>query len=402
MTSRTPSLVARRWRDALAACTAMTVGACGLGGFDELADNLGEAGIDSNGSEAAASDASEDVGDDVSSDDAADGNATDGGPDVSIQPDGSDGSVEATASEGGRDAGRDADAAPVLDGAPDGTVQPHGVPAIFYVPHQDDDYLAMALGIREHMARPVKVILYTTGGNSGLRDIMNGHDPDGNPVECPLYGSSDPAFAGHPQFHAYDLNDQDIKDIRTKEFERSMAALGVTDIVETGWDDDAVTGKDDDPFTAKLKALILQNEIAYPGTSHKCVSGPQDCGSTGGQPHPTHIACYYAAKELMADYPNGVGPTKTYWDFRFYDDYIYFSANPTVWNKWPAGDYDLSRFMPEKRLAFEAYHQWDPANSRYALGYHSVPFLFDNAKNDTYVHMESIESTPLNFKCPNE
>jgi LmbE family N-acetylglucosaminyl deacetylase len=395
---------------AIVLACACWVGACGFGSLDGLNDGLGnaDAGPDARvrdggspgADQSVAPDASgEEPGDDAQAevisdvpDDASDaGDAivaptSDGAPDGESKPDG------AATADGGSDAGD----------ASDGRVQPHGVPAIFYVPHADDDFLAMALGIQEHIAagRPVKVILYTNGGNSGLRDILNGHDAYGGPVACPLHGSTDPAFANHPEFHAFNVTDQDIKNIRTGEFERAMAALGVTDYEETGWEDDAVTGKDGDPFTAKLKALILKNEIAYPGTSHKCVSGIQDCQGNGGQPFPTHIACWYAAKQLVAEYPKGVATYLTYWDFRFYDDYIYFSADQGTWNKWMS--YELTRFMPLKRAAFDAYHLWDPANGKYALGYHSVPMLFDRAKDDINVHLESLENAPAGFKCPNE
>jgi len=67
------------------------------------------------------------------------------------------------------------------DVAPVDAVDARGAaPAIFYVPHQDDDYLAMALGIAEHVAagRAVKAILYTNGGNGGLRRRHgSGHVP---------------------------------------------------------------------------------------------------------------------------------------------------------------------------------------------------------------------------------
>ena len=295
------------------------------------------------------------------------------------------------------------DAAPPVDAiadapAPadaDADAAPGPAPAIFYVPHQDDDYLAMALGIAEHLAagRPVRAILYTTGGNHGLTQILRGE------AQCPLFGSPDPAFAGHEQFHHFDVSDADIERIRTEEFRRAMAALGVTDVVETGWPDDAVTGKDDDPFTARLEALILANERAHPGTSHKCVSGIQDCQGNGGQPFPTHIACWYAARRLVAAYPDGVDGVHR-WDFRFYDDYVYFNPDPSTWTRQTA--WQLTRFMPQKYAAFASYHQWNPAAGFYALGYHSVPMLFDRAKDDDFVRVESLDGAPPGFRCPNE
>jgi LmbE family N-acetylglucosaminyl deacetylase len=266
-------------------------------------------------------------------------------------------------------------------------------PAIFYVPHQDDDYLGMSLGIPEHVAagRRVKVILYTNGGNPGLTAIMNGT------TACPLYGSSDPAYAGHEQYHHYNFTDDDTKRVRTEEFERSMAALGVTDITETGWEDDATTGMPGDPFVDKLAALILQNEQQYPGTSHKCIAGNRDCRPTwaGSTPFPTHIACWSAALKLTQEHP------EIWWDFHFYDDYVYWlSSNPADWNR--QFTYGLSQFMGQKSWSFEAYHAWDPGNGKYALGYHSVPFLFDVAKNDASVHIEMLgePGTDVNYKCP--
>jgi LmbE family N-acetylglucosaminyl deacetylase len=312
------------------------------------------------------------------------------------------GVVEAAALDVGA---MDAAAAPISDAAPP---KPRGpAPAIFYVAHQHDEYLGMSLAIPEHIAagRPVKVVLYTRGTNATLRDYYRGSNDQGQTVDCPLAGTGlrEPGAGSHPTHHAFDVDNQWIENTRTAEFERSVRAMGVTDIVETGWDDTIAStyGAPGDPFIAQLKALILKYEQEYPGSSHKCISGIRDCGSDGSAPHPAHVACWYAAKELWAEYPKGVTGTGS-WDFRFYDIGFYGSSDASTYNARGQSHYALSQFMSKKQASYYEYHHWDPNAGYYAVGYHSGSILFDNAASDSEVHIEIMSSAPDNYKCPKQ
>ncbi|KAG0230933.1 hypothetical protein BGW42_000584 [Actinomortierella wolfii] len=247
-------------------------------------------------------------------------------------------------------------------------------PVIFYVPHQDDDALAMALGIREHIVagRPVYVHLYSDGINAPLRDIVNGNLP------CPL----------HKTPHHFNLTLDDVVVGRTHEFRQSLHALGVPPdhIFETGWSD-LEPLQDYNRFKAKLRSLIISYENMFPGASHKCISGEYDKDAVGR--NPTHRACWDVARDLIDEYPGGWPPSKSYWDLT----YIYYKtpekrAAQFIWS--------MPEHLAYKRLALDQYKQWDPKRGELAWGYHSVKTLIDAAYNDAHVYMDMLDNDPTN------
>ncbi|KAF8981363.1 hypothetical protein BGZ46_002931, partial [Entomortierella lignicola] len=125
---------------------------------------------------------------------------------------------------------------------------PKSTPTIFYIPHQDDDALAMALSIREHVESGYRVIvhLYSDGVNSLLRDIVAGDAP------CTLQ---------HTPAHKLNLTLEDVVTGRTHEFRNSLRALGVKDedIFETGWSD-VEPYLNYEMFKKKLHDLIIGYE----------------------------------------------------------------------------------------------------------------------------------------------
>ncbi|KAG0378347.1 hypothetical protein BGX24_004079 [Mortierella sp. AD032] len=207
-------------------------------------------------------------------------------------------------------------------------------PSIFYVPHQDDDALAMALAIREHIeaGRRVIVHLYSDGINALLRDIVSGAAP------CTLQ---------HPP-HKMDLTLQDVVTGRTHEFRQSLRTLGVKDedIFETGWSDIEPL-KDYAVFQGKLRDLILGYERKYPGASHN----------------------------------------------RFYRTYTYYNPPPRRSAQFIRA---LPQFLPFKQRALEQYKRWDPSHGELAWGYHSVKALIDAAYNDPHVYLDMLDNDPTN------
>ncbi|KAK3837363.1 MAG: hypothetical protein J3R72DRAFT_197936 [Linnemannia gamsii] len=251
-------------------------------------------------------------------------------------------------------------------------------PSIFYVPHQDDDALAMALAIREHIeaGRRVIVHLYSDGINALLRDIVSGAAP------CTLQ---------HPP-HKMDLTLQDVVTGRTHEFRQSLRTLGVKDedIFETGWSDIEPL-KDYAVFQGKLRDLILGYERKYPGASHKCISGEYDRDSVGR--NPTHRACWDVATQLLQEFPQGWPASRQLWDFRFYRTYTYYNPPPRRSAQFIRA---LPQFLPFKQRALEQYKRWDPSHGELAWGYHSVKALIDAAYNDPHVYLDMLDNDPTN------
>ncbi|KAF9425371.1 hypothetical protein BGZ94_007589 [Podila epigama] len=252
------------------------------------------------------------------------------------------------------------------------TQVPKTTPAIFYVPHQDDDALAMALGIREHIeaGRQVIVHLYSDGVNSLLRDIVAG-----SVSPCPL----------HPSPHLFNLTLQDVVTGRTHEFRQSLRQLGVLDenIFEAGWSDIEPL-KDYPGFKKKLKDLIVGYEDKYPGASHKCISGEYDRDGLGR--NPTHRACWDVARELIEEYTNGYPISKQPWDFPEYREAQFILALP--------------QFLKYKQRALEQYKNWRPKRGELAWGYHSVKALIDASYDDPYVYLDMLDNDPTNPESP--
>ncbi|WP_156213536.1 PIG-L deacetylase family protein [Lentzea aerocolonigenes] len=233
---------------------------------------------------------------------------------------------------------------------PTGTAQAATPPAIFYSPHQDDESLAMAGSIREHVeaGRKVVLVLLTRGENGGLLDIMNGT------ADCPL-GTDCPGGGSH----SFGLVQDDIVRGRTAEFTAAARRLGVDEIVrnrpDSAWGDYA-------GFVQEVRDTILEFEARYPGASHKLVNGYRDViyGYPEDEPNLTHKACREAAEGLDLD-------LRFYWVY----GYTWPLEKRTADYVLPLSDKQFAR----KRQALAEYSRWDPKRGRYALGYHSVGTL---------------------------
>jgi LmbE family N-acetylglucosaminyl deacetylase len=237
-----------------------------------------------------------------------------------------------------------------------------GWPAIFYSPHQDDEALGMAGAIAEHkeVGRPVYLVLLSDGHPSAsMQDILNGH------ADCGWHGGR----------HNFRLSVDQMIWARTIEFVASARALNVDRvfIARNGGIGDLLSVGDYPELVRLIRRTILWFETAYPGASHKLISGKYDVG-VGGSSNPTHLACWEAAHDL----------TGYISDFRFYRPYRYGGYVQPVSPSWsrPLG----LRWLTQKRAALDEYRRFDPANGRYAFGYHSVGGLIDAAS-----------STPLEY-----
>lgn len=213
----------------------------------------------------------------------------------------------------------------------------------FYAPHQDDELLSMGVAIRYYLelGYNVHVVLLTDGSATGARRVINGE------VYCPWHKRyHNPAAEGYAP-----LTEADITEARNKEFIESVKALGVpeSNIHIHNFKDGTLT-------RAQMKTLVRWTyEYRYPNAQHKTMSYHDS--------HPDHKN---AGQALLEMYNSGELS-----NVRFYlkqeDQHRFGSYHP-----YHSGMY------PYLSAAANAYKKWDPANGRFAVGYHSVPAMFDD------------------------
>lgn len=228
-------------------------------------------------------------------------------------------------------------------------------PAIFYSPHPDDETLGMAGAIREHKeaGRPVHLVLLTNGINSLMLSILNG----------------DTYCYWHEAYHHFNLTMEHMMWARKVEFVACARCLGVDKvfIVDDGQGfDDCEPYEDYDTFVERVVDIISYFEKKFPGASHKLVSGYLDTFPDGST-NPTHQACWDAALQLRDEIS----------DFRFYRIYVYWKP---VEERTSLFQLTLnSRWKVAKRAALSQYKLFNPHAGRFAIGYHSVGDLIEEA-----------------------
>lgn len=247
-------------------------------------------------------------------------------------------------------------------------------PAIFYIPHPDDEAIGMAGGIREHVeaGRPVYLVLITDGLNSCLRAMMNSEPQvPGSPYcdysdhidNCPLYVPTNPS--AHPADHNFGMSEENIGMMRRVELLNSARVLGVKDVfiedVGKGFGDGEVAAS---PLL--VANIIKKFEARFPGASHKVPSGAYDIvkdneGNCTGA-NEAHKAVWDGAVLVKSE---GIIT-----DFKGYRIYHHLSPNPC--NTTPAETIDISAWITFKRASIDQYRLWDPDSGRFALGQHSL------------------------------
>jgi LmbE family N-acetylglucosaminyl deacetylase len=219
---------------------------------------------------------------------------------------------------------------------------PYERPAVFFAPHPDDETLGMAGAIREQLVlgRPVFIELMTHGEASAVRRQLNNGRTDN----------------WHTGAHDYSLSEAAFGDARVQEFMRAAIALGVTGIYVSGFGN------------GKLKSEDVKTRVDYwiarggTGLGLNGTAGEQDPREPEGKPHPDHDAVWRALAASGAH------------DVRAYCIY-----GLTTGKCSPARVSDVSPWCDDKRAALAAYRDWEPEHGRFAIGYHSVPELFDRA-----------------------
>lgn len=252
-------------------------------------------------------------------------------------------------------------------------------PAIFYVPHADDDAIAMAAAIAEHKSagRPVYMVLVSSGNNNGLLDIMNGK------ALCPLRV----LWRDHPKYHHFNMTNDELDKLRNEEFASSAQAMGV-DKVFFGKDGKTIPEElfysDYDEAVRQVEDIIYSFETLYPGASHKLISGNRDYIFDGRHwlLNQTHEALYFAAVNF-----HNYTPSVT--DIAFYRAYVY--RNPKGNQEIDKSDYifkNIAEWQAIKQNALNCYKDYNPNESKYALGYHSIPDLINSAYTNQYTYVD--------------
>jgi LmbE family N-acetylglucosaminyl deacetylase len=230
-------------------------------------------------------------------------------------------------------------------------------PAIYYVPHSDDEILTYGPSIKNHLnsGREVITILYTNGVGSKVQKELNGT------VNSPYWGKTH-----NPTSEGYSiLSDDDFGDARIKEYINSCHALGVKpeNILI-----DRLTVTND---VEEMKQLILKYHNLYPNASHKVMSYKDQMG-TGSNVANEHSVSGYALKAL---YTAG-----TVTDARFY-----VSRYNIMQNTITVGSNELltnSAHLVDLKHSAKCYDAWSPKQGMFAIGYHSVKDQFDHFFSD--------------------
>jgi LmbE family N-acetylglucosaminyl deacetylase len=215
------------------------------------------------------------------------------------------------------------------------TINPN--PAIYFVPHQDDESLTMAADIRAHVKAGRKVILVmVTKGDAT--------------------GAWKPTMPLCATYHVC-LDSAGVIAARNREFIAAAARLGVpkADIRWAGLQDGVLT-------FAQAGTLIGQYVRAYPGASFKTMSWLDD--------HPDHRALGEALRYICKTKHMIAGD-----DCRFEQFSRYWVTKPI------AGGF----VAPDDQVtaALNEYLLWDPDNGRYAIGgKFSVPGDFTRELGD--------------------
>lgn len=224
--------------------------------------------------------------------------------------------------------------------APQGQAYALKGPAIYLIPHQDDETLTMAADIRAHIkaGRRVILVMVTKG------DATGAWRPD-RPL-CATYG--------------YCLDSAGIIAARNAEYRAAALALGVNprDMYWENLQDGALT-------EAQTRALVTKWAKRYPRGSFKTMSWLDD--------HPDHRALANGLRYVCNTRHLIVRD-----DCRYLQFSRYWSSKPIA-GGYEAGDAQVVAAMNE-------YSDFDPEHGRYAIGARfSVVSDFDRmASSPTY------------------
>lgn len=237
--------------------------------------------------------------------------------------------------------------------------------SVYLIPHQDDEILSFGAAILQDLAikRPVKVVLFTDGAASISRHMLNG-DSNSNLFNRIL----------DPREENYTYNKTPISHIsremfsqlRMVEFRQALLSLGLPEedirLIEPLVPDQQLTP---DKAREAIETLEIDLKKTIFHTFHY----------DARVRHSDHAALGRAVKQLCDD--KKINRVEYYTEF-----YVLQEAQ--------AADPELrfDSLVPTAEQyevlvrAMKQYGVWDPANERYAIGYHSVKPFFEHQISD--------------------
>lgn len=249
-------------------------------------------------------------------------------------------------------------------------------PVLYFVPHQDDEILSLGIDIRNELSRgrKVHIVLMTDGENSEARDLLNGeYDREskfaslaGVKIKCGLHNVYHDARLEGFQFNH--LSFEQFSNLRTNEFQRALAALGVPK------EDIHIESLHSANINKEGVEEIVKKYIAqYPNADVRSLSWFDG--------HPTHSLIGQTIQSMEKS-----GVIQRY-QVKFYlsifTDRFYSIQNPMEVQKVVLeNDKDTTLLLN----AANEYKKYDPRNGFYAIGYHSVSSQFEALINNPYEH----------------
>lgn len=223
---------------------------------------------------------------------------------------------------------------------------------LYFAPHQDDELLSMGVNISTSVlsGHDVHVILCTDGSKSNSRLWLN------NGETCPHHGGA----------HIYELSIAEFIQARDREFTDSCRALGVKPANIHIPENRGVDGS----LSAEHAEKIIRHYLSvYGADAMVCTISPNN----GPSQHRDHKALGKAAENLVnKGVINGV---------RFFVEPYHFAQiceNPRLIPVEPTIQKASPQVKEKIKKAIAAYSYWNPAELRYAVGYHSVTTEFSD------------------------
>ena len=248
----------------------------------------------------------------------------------------------------------------------DGPRGPEG--ALFLIPHQDDELYTFAVNIlhaSEEM--PVAVMLLTDGAGCDVRSQLS----DGG--SCAELGDT----------HEWALDRQAFSHARDLEFIDSCMALGIpldnVHLLEDRMADLSVDcDRVEDIVCSVLRAHPFVRIYAH-APRYEVIQDEAVRGNLWAPPHRDHCMAGRAVERVRRE---GLARDVRYC-VEFYDLDRFVDANPGVLIQ--------QHVLPEAYVrpfkeALLAYKLWDPSRQRFAIGWHSGPWMHDEAleRSTTY------------------
>lgn len=220
---------------------------------------------------------------------------------------------------------------------------PYGDVVVFIAAHPDDETIGMAAAIMEQVQQGKRVFI----------ELMT-HGETSNVINTLHNGGTD---SWHSGTHGYNLTVGAFGAARVRELVDSATRMGVAGVAINAFPSGALTSAQ----VASRIAFWAQN-AAHVELRGVAASAYLDPGSPGGQPHVDHVAVWdaiFAATSI----PDRLG----YLVYHYHTN----AGHPTYTATYGAA------LCAAKRNALDAYKVWLPSAGRYAIGFHSTPYLMD-------------------------